>query len=211
MSEPESENFFGSRLLVWMLIGGLICSGSLYWALQGQEQWGEEDWEEEEELPPPSTKEVYAFLKEKFPEAYHELILARDEDAVQEFQAALTRAAEFVMEYRDLAEDDEQAAGYFLEIERSRLVAFGLADRYHAAETEDSRREFLGKLQKASEALFELQIKEQEYELKRLREEVQAIGELIQERKANRAVEVREILTEFLEESEWEEDEESEE
>ena len=192
----------------------LTWSSPCLWSLFAQFEFDrdeieqEQSDEEDDEVPMPSTSEVYNFLKQKFPEAYRELMMARDEDSVKEFQAALSRAAEFVAEYLDIARDDKIGANYFLEIERSRLKAFTLADQYFAANNESNRNRWLTALRSAAVKLFELQIKEQEHELAVLTKEVKTIGALIQERKMNRTDEINEILMEFIEIDEEDDEEE---
>ncbi len=203
--EEKRLNWRGS---VWLaLILGLLVSLP---APGGLVVIAEDHDEEEEEVAMPSTKEVYEFLKESFPEAYRELMLARDEDPVEDFQAALTRAADFVFEYREIAIENPKGAELFLAIERARLIAYGIADRYHAAEGESERNRYRQELKAAAVALFEAQIREQEHELKVLREEIDDLSAITAERKANREAEIDELFHEFLEDGDGDEDEEDE-
>lgn len=174
-----------------------------------EEDFAEED--EEIEIPRPSVNEVYQFLKRKFPEAYKELQLAQAEDPVEDFMDALDRATNFVVDYLQIAHDDQRAADLFLEIQKAELKAIATADQYFEAESTTQRKRLIQQLQFHVKDLVEAQLKEQEHELNILKNEVLQIEKFLAERKKNKSLLIQEILQDFLaEEYESDEDEDDE-
>ena len=165
--------------------------------------------EEDEEFEPDdlSTAQIHAFLKEKFVEAYEELKLAEREDPIDDYQDALERAEEFIHEYQEIASHDREGAKLFLEIGRGELAVQKLALRFDEAKTEKERSTIRSKLAEGVTALFDLEIKAEQRELKALKKEVADIEALITERLRNRDALIAEELGEYLEEGDEEEEE----
>ena len=167
----------------------------------------EEDFEDEDEERDLSAQEIYSFMTTKFPEAYEELMLAQKEDSIEEFQAALERAKEFVLEYQEIASEDPEGADLFLQVGKSELKMSKLVGQYLQGETKSAREQFFGLIKKHAAELLDLQIQAEEHELDQLRKEVDDISQLIAERKANRKQEIAGLIEEYLEEEGEEEDE----
>ena len=151
----------------------------------------------------PETAEVLSFFEERIPEALVLLRYTKDNEPIDDYEEMVEHFSEIIWEYRGLAEEEgaEHAKKFLAEIRLDYQID-ALVHTWHTLENDDPERDAIRtRLKDKLAARIDLQIRNGEAEIARLRAE-------IHELKTRREEKIEEFVAGgFDENEEFEEDE----
>ena len=204
-----------TKYMRWIAVAGMV-TGLCTWAAAEEherEHREREHYEREQDerehrehrQPAELAERVMHFAREHAPEALRKLEWAREEGREAYFET-LRDFAEFMHEYREMAEDRPDFADRHLRIGRLNLRSEILAHEYREAKNEEGRGKIRDELEDTVKEAFHLQLEELEIEVGTVAEELEHMREMLAKRKehADRIVRRRlGDLTEMDEALEW--------
>jgi len=158
------------------------------------------DEEEEEELQLPSKEETLAFCKKHIPIAIKLLEHVREEEGEEDYNHVLNEAAEHVLSYHEILEDDgKKFADLFLKELSLGLEVDMLVHQYHEVDKSfEDQAKTKDKLEKTVGKLMDLRLELTKAELDAIQEEEEHLRSEIKELTNDREARIQEELRKLI-------------
>ena len=182
--------------------GGIVGPGSAVLADEHEEDQEEADgeeseWEEAEEEYLENLKEIMGRVEDSNPGLYEMIYDTGEEEVNEEYIEYTDDLIEVWMELDCEDEDDPVLHRLRMDIIISEVYVDILADKYNDSE-EEQKQQYKNDMKKALDRLFDQHIREREYHIQLINEELEELKEKLRSAKENKSEQVRTRLNQLI-------------